>query len=159
MFINRGSIRYIFLIPVLLLITVLLINVQTAEGSTYIDDEAYIYEIPISEETQRNIWTECKKNELSYELVLAIYQVEVIDNTQIEDIAAEIKDITDIRNYWEEQGIAEEMVFELTLLSRENGIESCKAFIKDNNYYDLDNYVKEVAEYKGHLEQSNDIPV
>jgi len=99
---------------------------------------------------------ECYKNDLSYEFVLTIYQVEDIDNILIEDIPAEIQGITDIRNYWAEQGIPDEMVFDLTLLSRENGIESCKAFIKDNDNYDLDNYVKEVAECKVNIEQNDD---
>jgi hypothetical protein len=87
-------------------------------------------------------------------LVLAIYQVEGIIDMQIENIKEEIDQLTHIRDYWAAQGIPDEIVFDLTLLSRQMGIEGCEAFIKENESYHLDAYVEKVAQYKYNLEQN-----
>jgi hypothetical protein len=133
---------------------------QKVEGISSIDYEVPIYKISISENAQRNIWKLCEENHLSYELVLAIYQVEGINNTQIDNIKADIEGLAYIRDYWTEQGFPDETVFYLLLLSRQRGIEGCKIFMKDNNSYDLDDFVQKVTEYKYYLEQSLDaLPV
>jgi hypothetical protein len=46
------------------------------------------------------------------------------------------------------QGYSDENVFNLTLLSRQRGIEGCKIYIKDNDNYEKDIYVQKVTEYK-----------
>ncbi|HVJ48444.1 hypothetical protein [Desulfitobacterium sp.] len=122
------------------------------------DYEVPIYKIPISENTQRDIWELSEKEHLSYELVLAIYQVEGIESTQIDDIEADIGKLVYLRDYWTEQGFPDEVVFDLMLLSKQRGIEGCITFMEDNDSYELDNYVREVTEYKYYLEGGLDAP-
>ncbi|MHB1650847.1 MAG: hypothetical protein ACYCVD_00025 [Desulfitobacteriaceae bacterium] len=158
MLITRGWIRYTLLIPIVILILISFLAVQKAEGISSIYYEAPIYKIPISENTQRDIWKLCEENHLSYELVLAIYQIDGINNTQIDNIKAEIGKLAYIRDYWTEQGYPDEIVFDLLLLSHQRGIEGCINFMKDSDAYDLDHYVQKVTEYKYSLEQSHDAP-
>lgn len=106
----------------------------------------------ISESTQRDIWKLCEENCLSYEMVLAIYQVEGNTNPQIDNIKADIENLVYFRDYWTEQGFPDEIVFELMLLSKQRGIEGCKVFMEANHSYDLDPYVQKVTEYKYYLE-------
>ena len=112
-----------------------------------------IYKISISESTQRDIWKLCEENRLSYELVLAIYQIEGNNNIQIDSIKAEIEKLVYIRDYWTEQGFPDEIVFDRLLLSNQRGIEGCKIYIRNNDSYYLDDYVKKVTDYKYYLEQ------
>ena len=123
-------------------------------GTASNGDEAPIYKISISENTQRHIWELCEKNQLSYELVLAIYQIEGNNNTQIDSIIAKVGKLAYYRDYWAEQGYRDEMVFDLMLLSEQRGIEGCRIFMKDSDSYELDNYVQRVTEYKYYLEQN-----
>lgn len=127
-----------------------------AKVSSSSDYEVPIYKISISETTQRDIRKLSEKEHLSYELVLAIYQVEGIESTQMDDIAADIGKLVYLRDYWTEQGFPDEIVFDLMLLSRQRGIEGCKTFMQDNGSSDLDSYVRKVTEYKYFLEESLD---
>lgn len=159
MFIPRGLARYTFLIPIIILILMICsFATQKTEGIASINYEVPIYKISIPENTQRDIWKLCEENHLSYDLVLAIYQVEGINNTQIDNIKADIEELAYIRDYWTEQGFPDEIVFNLLLLSRERGIEGCTIFMKDNDSYDLDDFVQKVTEYKYYLEESLDAP-
>lgn len=157
MLIPRGSIRYAFLIPIIILVFMICsFATQKAEGTSSIDYEVPIYKISISENTQRDIWKLCEKNHLAYELVLAIYQIEGNNNTQIDNLEADIEKLAYIRDYWTEQGFPDEIVFDLLLLSRQRGIEGCIIFMKENDSYDQDDFVQKVTEYKYYLEQSLD---
>ncbi len=153
MFIRKGLIPYIFLIPIVVLILICHLAGQKATESRSIGYEVPIYKISISESTQRDIWKLCEENHLSYETVLALYQVEGDTKPQIDNIKADIENLVYFRDYWTEQGFPDEIVFELMLLSRQSGIEGCMVFIKDSDSYDLDTYVQKVTEYKYYLEQ------
>ena len=153
MFNVKELIRYMLLIPILFLL-VFSPAVQTAEGSSSIDYEVPIYKINMSEDTQRNIWKMCEESHLSYELVLAIHQIEDSNATQIDNVKAEIKNLAYLRNYWTEQGFPDEIVFDLMLLSRQKEIEGCRIYMKNNDSYYLDDYVQKVTEYKYYIEQS-----
>jgi hypothetical protein len=107
----------------------------------------------ISENAQRDIWKLCRENDLSYELVLAIYQIEGNNDTQIDSLKVEIENLLYLRNYWAGQGFSDEIVFDLMLLSRQRGIEGCKKYMEDNESSELDEYVQKVTKYKYYLEQ------
>lgn len=160
MFISKGIVRYTFLILIVITILIGPYSSQKAEGISFVDYKAPIYQIPISKDTQYDIWKLCEKNSLSYELVLAIFHVEEIKTNKIDNLKAEIKKVAYIRDYWANQGYSDENVFNLMLLSRQRGIEGCITFIKDNDNYEKDKYVQKVTEYKYFLEQSLDtLPV
>ncbi len=156
MLIARGLILYTFIIPIVVLILICSLAVQNAEEISSIDYEIPIYKIPISENTQRDIWQLCEENHLSYELVLAIFQLEGVNKIQIDHIKTEIGKLVYLRDYWTEQGFHDEIIFDLMLLSKQRGIEGCIIYMKDNDSYDLDSYVQKVTEYKYQLEQSLD---
>lgn len=153
MFNVKELIRYMLLIPILFLLA-FSPAVQTAEGISSTDYEIPVYNILMSESTQRYIGKLCEENRLSYELVLAIYQIEGTKDTKIDGITAEIEKLVYFRNYWTEQGFPDEIVFDLMLLSRQRGIEGCRIFMKNNDSYYLDNYVQKVTKYKYYIEQS-----
>lgn len=115
--------------------------------------EATIYHINISKDTQHVIWEICQSNLFSYELVLAIYQIEGNKNTQFTSIKSDIEKLVYYRDYWTEQGFPDEIVFSLLLLSRQRGIEGCIVFMKANDAIELDDYVQKVTKYKYYLEQ------
>jgi len=156
MHIRRGLIKYIFLFVILIVILIMIssLTVPKAEGISSFDYEVPVYKIPVSENIQRDIWELCEKNNLSYELVLAVFQVESENNTQIDNNKAEIEKLVYYRDYWAEQGYPDEIVFDLMLLSKQRGIEGCITFMKDTDSYELDNYVQKVSEYKYYLEQN-----
>jgi|GEM_PF-1349076 len=156
--ITRGLILYISIISIIILILICSLAVQKTVGISSIDYKAPIYNLPISENTQRDIWKLCEANHLSYELLLAINHVEGINNTDINNIKAEVEQLVYIRDYWAKQGYSDETVFDLLLLSRQRGIDGCITFMQDNNSYDLDNYVQKVTQYKYYLEQNLDPP-
>ena len=121
-----GSLRYIFIIPIVILIVISSLGNQKAEKNfagviseegtsaeeiSTNDYEVPIYQIPITENTQRDILKLCEQNHLSYELVLSIYQIDGITDTQIDSIKEEIEKLADIRNYWAGQGYPDEVVF------------------------------------------------
>ncbi|MFZ2537691.1 MAG: hypothetical protein WAX04_02170 [Oscillospiraceae bacterium] len=155
MFNARGLIRYTFLIPIIILILSCPLAFPTAASTASNRYEVPIYQVPISEKTQRDIWKICEENHLSYELVLAVLHTEGINNISIVSVKADIEILVYYRDYWASQGFPDEKVFDLLLLSRERGIEGCLTLIKENNAYELDNYVQKVTEYKYYLEQSN----
>jgi hypothetical protein len=154
--IARGLIKYTLLIPIVTLIMICPLAAQKSEGISVIATETPIYKIAISEDTQRDIWKLCEKNQLSYELVLAIYKIDDIENTQAENIKAEIEELVYFRDYWADQGFSDEIVFDLMLISNHRGLEACRLYMQDNNDYYLDDYVQKVLEYKYYLEQSLD---
>ena len=177
MFIKRVLGWHIFLIPIIITMLFFTVAVKELEeipsvgfeapvygsetpvysSETMSDSyEVPIYKISISESTQRYIWKLCEENHFSYELALAVYQIEGNYNTQIDSIKAEIEKLVYYRNYWTEQGFPDEVVFDLVLLSRQRGIEGCKIFMEDNDSYYLDSYVQKVTEYKYYLEQMDD---
>jgi hypothetical protein len=155
---TRRLLQYIFLIPIVILILLCPLVISTAAENSSLNHETPIYETPIydvpfSENIQHEIRNLCENNRLSYELVLAIYQVEGNNSTQIEDIRAKIEKLASYRDYWAAQGYCDEIVFDLMLLSEQRGIEGCVTFIEDNNSYKQDDYVQKVTEYKYYLEQ------
>lgn len=162
--IARRVIQYALLIPIVVLILICSLSVQKAAGNSStnaeeiasINYELPIYKISISETTQREIEKLCEKEHLSYELVLAIYQVEGIDSARVDDIKADIGKLVYFRDYWTEKGFPDESVFNLMLLSNQRGIEGCITFMEDNHSYELDSYVQKVTEYKYYLEESLD---
>lgn len=155
----RGSIRYVLLIPIVIFTMICSPAVQTAEGISTTDYEMPVYDILLPESTQRYIGKLCEENRLSYELVLAIYQLEGAKDIKMNGIAAEIDKLVYIRNYWTEQGFPDEIVFDLMLLSRQRGIEGCRIFMKNSDVYYLDNYVQKVTQLKYYIEQSLDEPL
>lgn len=119
-----------------------------------ISGEATIYNISMLENTQRDIWTLCQQNNLAYELVLAIYQIEGDNSIHIDSIKAEIEKLVYLREYWAQQNFSDEIVFDLMLLARNEGIEESIISMKDNDSYGSDNdYVQKVTEYKNYLDQ------
>jgi hypothetical protein len=155
---TRRLLQYIFLIPIVILILLCPLVISTAAENSSLDYEAPIYEAPIyevpfSENIQHEIGNLCENNRLSYELVLAVYQVEGDNSTQTEDIKAKIEKLASYRDYWAAQGYCDEIVFDLMLLSEQRGIEGCAAFMENNNSYKQDDYVQKVTEYKYYLEQ------
>lgn len=157
MFKVKRLIWYTFLVTIVILILVCTLAFQKSNDNSSIAYEIPIYMIPISGNTQRVIWNQCDKNNLSYELVLAIYQTEGDSVFQSNNIKAEIKNLVYFRNYWIKKGFPDEVVYNLMLLSRSRGIEGCIAFMKDSESYDLDNYVQEVTKYKFYLEQTDSV--
>lgn len=117
-----------------------------------INYEVPIYNLSIPENTQRDIWTLCEKNDLSYELVLAIFHIDD-DYAQIDDVSVAIKELDYHRDYWTEQGYPDEMVFNLMLLSKQKGVEGSKIFLSNGGASDNDDYVQKVTAYKYYLEQ------
>jgi len=69
MFIARRSIKYLFLVPIVIVILICPLSVRTTAEISSIGYEVPIYKIPIPENTQRDIWKQCENNNLSYELV------------------------------------------------------------------------------------------
>jgi len=157
MFNARGLMRYTFFIPIIILILSCPLAFPTVVANSSNSYEAPIYQIPISERAQREIWKICDENHLSYELVLAVLHTEGINNISIVSIKAEIEILVYYRDYWVSQGFPDDKVFDLLLLSKERGIEGCLTLMKDDYAYELDNYVQKVTEYKYYLEQSIDM--
>ncbi|MCM1567694.1 hypothetical protein [Dehalobacter sp. 4CP] len=154
--IKRGLVKYLLLSLITLVILILIICplvVPKAAESSAIGYEVPVYNIPIPENTQRDIWKLCEKNKLSYELVLAVFQIEGDNNMQIDSIKAVIEKLAYYRDYWTEQGFPDEIVFNLMLLSKQRGIEGCKVFMENSDTYESDNYVQKVTEYKYYLEK------
>ena len=176
MLIKRGLGWRLYLIPIIVALLFFTVAVKKSADSSSMRIEASvgsttpvyssgiisdsfktpIYEISIPESTQRDIWKLCEENHFSYELALAVFQVEGTINTEISSITAEIEKLVYFRNYWTEQGYPDEVVFDLVLLSRQRGLEGCAIFMKDNDSYHLDSYVQQVTEYKYYLEQMDD---
>lgn len=158
---------YIFGIPIAILVLIIsLANpkeeiitpvVVSSMETSSADSEVPIYEIAMSEDTQRDIWILCEANNVSYELVLTIYQIEDINNYQMDNMRAQIEKLVYYRDYWTELGYPDEIVFDLVLLSHQRGIEGCIIYMKDNDTYDTDSYVQSVTEYKYNLEHSLDL--
>lgn len=182
----RSLIRYAFLLPIVILTLICVLSVQKAEGVSSVEpnvvfpinpkeissmdaergsstiDYDYripIYNISISEVTQREIWKLSKKENLSFELILAIYQAEGIDSKPIDEIKADIGKLVDYRDYWAERGFSDEVVFDLMLLSKQRGIEGCITFMEHNNSYNLDSYIQKVTDYKYYLEERPEVIV
>ncbi|WP_243103723.1 MULTISPECIES: hypothetical protein [unclassified Dehalobacter] len=143
----------VLIILILILILICPGPVHTSAEVFSADDKVPIYKIPIPEKMQRDIWKQCEKNNLSYELVLAIFQVDGINDAQPQDINSAIQELIDDRNYWTGQGYPDEMVFDLIILSRQTGIESSKILLNDSGSYENDAYVQKVTAYKYDLDQ------
>ena len=128
-------------------------TVEKVAEVSVIGEEITIYKISIPDNTQCEIWALSQENGLAYELVLAIYKVDSDKNIQIGSVEAEIEELVYLRDYWEKQNYSDEIVFDLMLLSRQRGIEGSIVFMKDNESYELDDYVQKVTEYKYYLNQ------
>jgi len=149
-------VRYAFLTAIIILILTFSLTVQKVEGYSSDDYEVPIYKIPVPESVQRDIWTLSEDNNLSYELVLAIFRIDNVTNYQIGNIKAKIESFAYYRDYWSDQQCPDEIVFDLMLLSIQRGIGGCVIFVKNNNSGEMDDYVQKVTEYKYYLEQSLD---
>lgn len=156
MFRARGLKRftYTFKITIIILLLISSLPIPTAAETYPIVYEVPIYQIPVIENTQRDIWKLCEENRLSYELILAIFYTEGIHTVQMDVIKTEVEKLVYLRDYWATQGIPDEIVFDLMLLSRQRGIEGCLSYMKENDSYDLDDYVQKVTNYKYYLEQT-----
>ncbi len=148
--VDRKSICYLFFILILFLILFYPLTYQNAMESSSVDLEVPMYKMYIPENMQLIIWEICETNQLSYELVLAVCQIE---NTEISNIEVEIEKLAYYRNYWRLQGFPDEVVFDLMLISNQRGIEGCEVLMKDSDAFESDKYVQEVTEYKYYLEQ------
>jgi len=145
----------VLIIQIFILILICPSPVQTSAEVDYVNSADYevpIYKIPIPENTQREIWKLCEKNNLSYELVLAIFQIDD-DYVLIDDVNVAIKELVYYRDYWTEQGYSDEMVFNLMLLSKQKGVEGSKIFLSNGGSSDNDYYVQKVTAYKYYLDQ------
>lgn len=98
----------------------------------------------------------CEENGLSYELVLAIFSIDTLTDFSTVRIREEMESLLFIRNYWEEEGYADETVYFLILLSRQRGIEGCHHFMETNESPGEDQYVQDVTQLKYRLEQGLD---
>ena len=141
------------LIAGIIIIPICIFAALNSDDNSSEESEIHIYNISISESNQRDIWKYSEKNELSYELVLAIYQSEIENVSSINNIYEEIEELAYFRDYWTELGFSDEIVYSLILISKERGIIGCSDFMKNNDSYDLNNYVQKVTEYKFYLEQ------
>jgi len=153
----KRLIWYTFLVAIVIMILICTLAFHKTNKDSSIGIEVPIYLIPISEETQRDIWKQCDDNNLSYEFVLAIYQIEGDSVYLTNNVKTEIESLVYFRDYWSKQGFPDEVVYNLMLLSRSRGIEGCVIFMKDSESYDLDNYIHEVTEYKYYLEQTDSV--
>jgi len=91
---SRRSIKYmILIIPIISLMLICPSSVQTSAEVPSADYKVPIYKILIPENTQHDIWRLCEKNNLSYELVSAIFQIDGDNNAQIDDMNAEIEEL------------------------------------------------------------------
>lgn len=127
-----------------------------AEGYSADDYEVPIYKIPVPVSAQLDIWTLSEENNLSYELVLAIFQIENVTDYQIDNIKVKIESFAFYRDYWSDQQCPDEIVLDLMLLSIQRGISGCVIFVKSNDSGETDDYVQRVTEYKYYLEQSSE---
>ncbi|AFV04703.1 MULTISPECIES: hypothetical protein [unclassified Dehalobacter] len=159
MFMRRGFIRSLsVIIPLVIIVSVCAHSVQQAEGKS-----AAVQEIPVGqgippEDPQGTIRNLCEENNLSYALVLAVYQAEGIDNIPIDTTAkSDIKKLAYYRNYWAAQGYADEFVFDLMLMSNHYGLEGCQKQMEDGGSADPDSYVQRVADFKYNLEQNQGV--
>jgi len=154
----KRSVRYAFLVLIIILVIFSHLLALKAEETASMDSEIPIYQIPISERTQQDIGKLCEEKELSYEFVLAIFHVEGIQDVTIDTAKIEIEKIVDLRDYWKSQGYPDEIIFDLLLLSRERGIQGCLSYLEASDANNMDAYVQKVTEYKYKLEQSLDEP-
>ena len=141
------------LIVAIILVSICIFAALRSVDKSSVGSEIHIYNINISEDNQRNIWKYSEKNKLSYELVLAIYQTGIENDSLSNNISKEIEELAYYRDYWTELGFPDEIVYSLILISKERGIKGCSDFIENNDVYDQNNYVQKVTEYKFFLEQ------
>lgn len=157
MFPSRRFIKdIIFVIPILILILICLSPVPTSAEISSADYEEPVFKILIPEKAQQEIWLACEENNLAYTFVLAILQMDGDNDAHLNDpdgINKVIEQLVYYRDYWREQGYCDEMVFDLIILSRQRGIDSCKAFIQNNGSSEHDLYVQKVTAYKYFLDQ------
>ena len=113
-----------------------------------------VYNIKISRDTQLDIWKLCGEYNLSYELVLAIFQVDGLYDAPFYNIKIEIAYLADLRSYWTKYGLPEEIVYKLMLVAYQRGIEGCIEYMKDGGQNSSDDFISKVTDYKYHLEQS-----
>jgi len=155
MFNKKRWMQYSFMVAIIIIILICSLGAIKLDNESTAEYEIPVYDMFISENGQRDIWEQCDKNKLSYELVLAIYEIEGENTFKISNIKEEVVNLAYYRDYWTEKGFPDEVVFNLMLLSKDRGLEGCTIFMKANDSYDLDNYVKEVTKYKCYLEQTN----
>lgn len=115
--------------------------VPKAEGISSAGDKMHL-------PTQNDLGRLCEENGLSYELVLAIFYTEGIQDISHDVAKTEIEKLVYLRDYWADQGFSDEIVFELMLLSREKGFEECLIYLNNDDSYAPDDYVQKVTEYK-----------
>ena len=151
---NKKRVKlYVILIVCIIIIPICIFAALKSADNSSEESEIHIYNISISESNQRDIWKYSEKNKLSYELILAIYQTESENDYLFNNFNEEIEELAYFRDYWTELGFSDEIVYSLILISKERGIIGCSDFMKNNDSYDLNNYVQKVTEYKFHLEQ------
>lgn len=143
----------IILIPVLILICPG--PVQTSAEALPSKYEIPVSNMPLTQKTEDDIWKLCERNNLSYALVLAVFQAGGGNHAQINDINTLIDELASYRDYWTEQGYSDEMVFDLIIISQQRGIDGCKIFLKNNSTFDNDKYVQKVTTYKYFLDQND----
>jgi hypothetical protein len=141
-------------IIIMVLISIFSFATLNVEGYSSDDYEVPIYKIPVPESAQRDIWSLSEENNLSYELVLAIFQTENVTDYQMDNIKEKIESFAYYRDYWSGQQCPDEIVLDLMLLSIQRGISGCVVFVKSNDSGETDDYVQRVTEYKYFLEQS-----
>ena len=138
----------IFISPILSNKVSAIFSSSEGSGSSYI--------VATSAVTQQNIRKLCEEQDFSYELLLSIYHADGINNTVIREVEKDIEELTYLRDYWADQGYADEDVFDLMIISRDMGIEGCKDYVKGNPKYNDNEYLKRVTEYKYYIEQNPD---
>ncbi len=146
------------LTPILIIIVVAFLAIGSTNAISLPKSNVSTDNTSISEEAQLSIWDLCEKNNLNYELVLSIYHVEGITNPTNETIKDDMSKLTTIRDYWSTQGIGDETVYNLTLISWQRGLEVGKSFAENKTVADLeaDDFVQKVTVYKYYLEQDSE---
>ena len=114
--------------------------------------------VSLSERNHLVIWESCLKNNLSYELVLAVFYQDGISPAEPQKMTEKIQELSYYRDYWSNLGFSDERVFNLMLLSNRKGVSYCleKLMEEDQCSIDKDEYVQSVAEKKYFLEQHSE---
>lgn len=156
MFRKRHNVFFTIFAPLVILTLSFGLSAEAPIGESSPLPDNPTYNVPIPGSAQAVIRALAEENNFSYELVLAIFTIDALEDFTTARIIEEIESLLLIRNYWEEEGYSNETVYFLILLSRQRGIQGCRLFMATNESPDEDQYVQNVTQLKYLLEQGLD---